>query len=311
MGALYNRLHETVRRSSLLDRAASGAKKLVPDLALTRQVPHSGRLSFGLRRHHWLLGNRCYEGHRRTLGLFGRMIREGDVLYDVGANIGYYARFVLAQFPVSQIIAFEPMAANVRLLRRNAALAPTGRLRVLDMALADRDERAVDLQVDDMSDGSAVLSRVSGGAPSEGRATKGLGAKTQAVVTWRLDTLVFDPPAGALDAPLPPPNVVKIDTEGAEQLVLEGASRTLAEYCPRLIVAMHGFDRAREVLELLAGAGYGVGGWIRGGEGSARWARLSPFDASRMADNNCIASIDDADLAAEPAPLDLSRCHRG
>ena len=310
--SLYTRLHKTVLRNRLLDTAASSVKKLVPDLTITRRVPFAGRMSFGLRRHHWLLGNDCFEGHRRTLGLFARMIRAGDVLFDVGANIGYYARFVAAQFPVSQILAFEPMAANVRLLRRNAVQA-AGRapIHVVAIALSDRDERGVALQVDDMSDGSAVLSRVSGGAASEGRRAKGLPAKSEAVDSWRLDTLLFAPPSDLLRIPLPVPSVIKIDTEGAEELVLAGAARTLREHRPRLIVAMHGAERARNVLRLLDGAGYATAGWIRSGSGERpAWVRLSPDNADAMADNNCVASCDPSDLAGEPHPLDLTACRR-
>jgi FkbM family methyltransferase len=308
-GSLYTRLHETIRGNRLLDAAASGARKLVPDLTLSRNVPFAGRLAFGLRRHHWLLGNRCFEGHRRTLGLFARMIRQGDVLYDIGANIGYYARFAAAQFPVSQIVAFEPMRANVRLLRRNAATAGAS-IRVLPVVLSDRDERCAELQVDDMSDGSAVLSRVSGGAAAHGRASAGLRPKAEAVETWRLDTLLFDPPAGVREAPLPRPDVMKIDTEGAEELVLAGAIRTLGKHRPRLILAMHGSDRARRVLNLLEAEGYFTGGWVRSGApGSAEeWRCLAPQDAPQMSNNNCIASAHQTDIATEPAPLDLSTC---
>ena len=161
-----------------------------------------------------------------------------------------------------------------------------------------------------MSDGSAVLSRVSGGAASEGRATSGLRPITEAVDTWRLDTLLFDPPAGLLSEPLPPPDVIKIDTGGAESLVLEGAGRTLRKHQPRLILAMHGAERARSVLAFLDKSGYIAGGWIRESEGakSSRWARLRPEDAPRMANNNCIASMDAGDVEAEPPLLDLQAC---
>jgi len=206
------------------------------------------------------------------------------------------------------------MSANVRLLRRNATLAPGNPpIYVLAMALADRDEQRVPLQVDDMSDGSAVLSRVSGGAASEGRATKGLRPITEAVDTWRLDTLLFSPPAGLLSEPLPPPDVLKIDTEGAENLVLSGAARTLREHRPRLILAAHGAERAQSVLALLREAGYVAGGWLRGAGGarSSTWSRLRPEDAPRMADNNFIASTDDADIALEPVACAGDRPRRG
>lgn len=299
MSGWYDNLYRAIRSNRLLDATAEGLVRRVPDLTITRRVPHvGGKLSFGLRRHHWLMGRNCFEGHRRTLGLFARQVREGDVFYDIGANIGYYARWVLANLPASRVIGFEPMTANVRLLRRNAMLLGEGeRLTIIDTALGDRDGDA-ELQIDDMSDGSAVLNEVSGGSASDGRAAKGLGGKTEAVAIRRLDTL-------RAERELPPPNVMKIDTEGAEDIVLRGATATLAEHRPRLILAMHGRDRAKLVLDLLGEVGYHAYGWVRS-EGDLRWSALAPDDAERMADNNCIASVHEADVAPPVAEYRLA-----
>lgn len=39
-----------------------------------------------------------------------------------------------------------------------------------------------------------------------------------------------------------PPDFLKIDVEGAESLVIEGAQRTLEEYRPEIFLAIHGYE---------------------------------------------------------------------
>lgn len=53
-----------------------------------------------------------------------------------------------------------------------------------------------------------------------------------------------------------PPDVIKIDVEGAELLVLRGASRTLTEYHPTLFVEIHGTQQHAECCTFLAAKGY-------------------------------------------------------
>ena len=57
---------------------------------------------------------------------------------------------------------------------------------------------------------------------------------------------------------LAPPDVVKIDVEGAELLVLEGMRRTLAAHRPALVVELHDTRSAFEAF--LAEAGYRITG---------------------------------------------------
>jgi FkbM family methyltransferase len=238
-----------IRSRPQLARLARSGVRFVPDVAVTRNIPQIGRLSFGVRRHRWLLGENCLAGHQGNLDMFRRLIRPGDVVYDVGANIGYYARYMLGNLPLSRLIAFEPMTANLRLLRRNIALGQCGdRATVLPLALSDADAEEL-LQIDDIAGGSSVLDTVSGGRPAEGRSRLGLGTKTEPVRVRRLDSLLER-------GELPPPNFIKIDTEGAEGRVLRGATQTLLVHRPRLAIALHGPACAREVVALLSALNY-------------------------------------------------------
>jgi hypothetical protein len=65
------------------------------------------------------------------------------------------------------------------------------------------------------------------------------------VAIRRLDTIIKE-------GGLPPPDLIKIDVEGAEADVLDGAKETIQNYRPILIIELHGtnkwvFERLNEV----------------------------------------------------------------
>ena len=55
---------------------------------------------------------------------------------------------------------------------------------------------------------------------------------------------------------VPPPTIMKIDVEGAEQFVLEGAPELLRTKRPLLIVEVHNITQMFHVQKLLNAAGY-------------------------------------------------------
>ena len=65
----------------------------------------------------------------------------------------------------------------------------------------------------------------------------------------RLDTFVFE-------RNLTPPQLIKIDVEGAEVKVLEGASRILNEYRPKILLETHSNALAGLCVQKLDSFGY-------------------------------------------------------
>lgn len=295
MPKLYVPLVNWVKRQPILEKAARRALPMIPDLPITLNLPHMGRIRFGLRRHRWMLGSNCLGGHGHTLGTFKRLVHEGDVFYDIGANIGYYVRFILNNLPVSHIVAFEPMAANIRLLRQNIELSGrAGDVTLMPIALGDAASKE-QLQVDDMTDGSAVLSRISHGEASAGRRELGLPPTTEIVQVRPLDQVIEQ-------EKLPPPNVMKIDVEGAEIIVLRGSLKTLQTHRPRLAIATHGPDKAVGVVELIERLGYHCYGLV-GPRNQGVYQRLTVENAANLADNNIVASMEQGEVAEAIVPL--------
>ncbi|MBM4131991.1 FkbM family methyltransferase, partial [bacterium] len=177
-------------------------------------------------------------------------LRAGDVVLDVGANIGFLT--VLAARlvgPAGRVVAFEPVPANARLVRRNAALNGQRQVQVVEAAAGDHDGTA-----------TLVLARHAGGAALQGaaRPPDACGALSVPIVT-------LDAWLAGHGASLPGPvRLVKIDVEGAEAAVLRGAAALLGEQRPLVLLEVDagtaaGAEAKYEVCrELLAGHGYRV-----------------------------------------------------
>jgi FkbM family methyltransferase len=225
------------------------ALRMIPDVSWTLQVEGIGPFRVRLRRNRsWWL-RKPLESERFPFAMLRHLVRPGDVVYDCGANLGLYARFLISTLGAGRVVAFEPAPDNRRFLAANLALGGIAdRVTVLPVALADEDGMA-EFQVDDVQTSSGTLSKVTGGEASEGRRNLRLGPLTDQVACRRLDTLVAE-------EKLPLPDVLKIDVEGAEGLLLRGAAGLLRERGPRLLVELHGPEMARDVVTLLHGLGY-------------------------------------------------------
>jgi FkbM family methyltransferase len=276
------------------------ALALIPDLRWHVEVPDIGRLAIRLRRNRSLWLRDPLESEHFPFTMLRGMVRPGDVVYDAGANLGLYCRYLVSCLGAGEVVAFEPISDNRRLLARNLELGGIAeRVRVLPFALADADGEA-DFQVDDMQSTSGTLDRVSGGRPAEGRRNLGLPPLTERVACRSLDRLLAE-------ATLPPPDLIKIDVEGAEGLLLRGARRLLQERGPRLLVELHGAAWAREVIGFLTELGYYCRGKVEPHLHASGYGPIDPSHFPRIEGlydvHFLVAARDAADL---PASYDSS-----
>jgi FkbM family methyltransferase len=189
-------------------------------------------LQGALRGKKWIVGsatNGCWLGsyeYAKQKAL-QRELKAGQVVYDVGANVGFYS--LLASVLVGEtghVYSFEPFPENVRQLKKHLEMNHIQNCTVVDAAVSS-------------ADGDAIFD------PSEDRCTGHLAASGSLHVrTLALDGLLFR-------NEIRPPNLMKIDIEGAEFECLRGASGVIQDSRPIIFLATHGREVHIACSELL------------------------------------------------------------
>jgi FkbM family methyltransferase len=155
--------------------------------------------------------------------------------YDIGANVGFYTLlFSSLVGKGGSVHSFEPVPDNVAMIRRHLTLNAVANVHVHPCAVSDFEGFASFL----LSESHAMGKLSNSGALS--------------VPCCALDSQVFG------NSRLPPPEVIKLDIEGAEALALRGALKTIGTYKPIIFVATHGKEIHATVEQILRQNGYGI-----------------------------------------------------
>lgn len=196
----------------------SWAEHLSRGVVLRRRLPRSfGRLPIyvspesGLR--YWRLD--LAKVDPLLLRMAGELVRPGSVVWDIGANVGLFS-FAAAALagPTGFVLALEPDIWLAHLLSRSADGIQTGSAAPLSVLCASAHEKG---GIGRLS--IAVRARAANHLlESEGSTQSGGQRLVQSTITLSADSLLDHFPA---------PSVVKIDVEGAEVKVLNGAHKIL------------------------------------------------------------------------------------
>lgn len=154
----------------------------------------------------------------RILAIGLASCREGDTVVEVGANVGTETVGLSDLVgPSGEVLAFEPVPANLRWLRRAVELNQPSNITVIPAAVSDRAGRVrFEAPVDDGYSGIGYLA-VDGSASSS-------AIEVEAVT---LDGFL---------APRGPIRMICVDAEGAEVAIIRGSSETLSKHRPIVIV---------------------------------------------------------------------------
>jgi FkbM family methyltransferase len=145
--------------------------------------------------------------------------RAGDMLFDVGANVGIYAILAAAQNPAGTVVAVEPMAVTFTRLCENALLNGLTNLHPWCVAVG-AENGVAQFHLASVEAGSSMHSL---GAPAM---TEAFGERV--VMTTGVGVVTID----SLAAEAGVPNLIKVDVDGGEDAVLAGATAVLHD--PRL-----------------------------------------------------------------------------
>lgn len=215
-----------ISSGSLIGKLLRAPLRLIPQNTV---VPI---LQGALRGKKWIVGSAthgCWLGsyeYQKQKAL-QQELKAGEVVYDIGANVGFYS--LLASVMVGQsghVYSFEPFPENVRRLRRHLEMNHIENCTVVDAAVSS-------------TNGDANFD------PSHDRCMGRLAtAGSFKVRTVTLDELT-------LRKLIRPPNLMKIDIEGAELDCLHGAANVIQASHPIVFLATHGPEIHAACAELL------------------------------------------------------------
>jgi FkbM family methyltransferase len=222
-----------VSNESVIGRAFRFPLRLIPSgtQMIILQGPLRGkRWITGSSNHGCWLGSYEYPKQKA----FAAAVKRGDVVYDLGANVGFYSLLASSLVgPEGQVFSFEPLPRNLTFLRKHLGLNGVRNCSVMEAAVSS-------------SDGTAKFEM--GPNASMGQLT-GDSENALSVRTIALDGLVAS-------GQIRPPNVIKCDIEGAEYDALRGASKILSEHSPTIFLATHGPEVHDRCCTLLTGLNY-------------------------------------------------------
>jgi len=175
-------------------------------------------------------------------------VREGAVVYDVGAHIGSIALGMARLVgETGRVVAFDADPENVASLREACRLNQFGkRVEVVHSAVWSRSTN------DGVPFRRGATRRSHGGVAADGYRPVCADGEIVTVPSTTLDTFIA---AGGF-----PPEFVKIDVEGGEYEVLRGGENLFTRRRPRIIVEVHHADALEK-----------IGNWIEQFRYAAEW----------------------------------------
>ena len=168
------------------------------------------------------------------LDLLFQVLKPGDVVLDVGANIGTHTVALAKKVTdTGVVVAFEPQRLTYQMLCGNVSLNALTNVLCQNVVVSDQPGSTLIPTLDPR------VQRNFGAVTSEGHTA---GERVPAV---RID-----------DLQLGRCNLIKVDVEGAEVRVLGGARATIATHRPVLFVENNSEERSSAVLRTLDELGY-------------------------------------------------------
>lgn len=213
---------------------------------LTTYAPTSGFNALVAARHGLFLYNqhdsyigkslaKYGEWSEGEIALFGQLVEAGDIVVEVGSNIGSHTVPLARRLGSSgRLYAFEPQRIIYQNLCANIALNSLTNVEAYQVALGETDGQILIPDINytvDGNYGAVNLEQFKQGQPV------------------RLATL-----DQALN--LPRLKLLKVDVEGMEAAMVRGARATIAKHLPYLYVENDRVEKSAELIELIQSFGY-------------------------------------------------------
>jgi len=236
----------------------------------------------------------------------GISLRDGDVVFDVGANIGLFTTFVALSHPGARVFAFEPAPPTFAILQANAA--PYGdRVRLFPCGLSDRAGSAEltfylhtsgmsSFYPDEQEETAALRTLIRNELASGKPGVEGLLEHEDEWIEQRLRHETWTCPVKTLsqivhDEGVTRIDLLKIDVEKSELDVLAGIAPGDWRKIEQVVIEAHDVgDRLQRIEEELRRHGFAV-----------RWEQDELY---RGSDRHNLYAVRDLLSPAQPVPVE-------
>lgn len=168
-------------------------------------------------------------------------IKPGAVAYDIGSWHGFFAGVMAAQ-GAREVHVFEPLPQNAERVGKLMVLNPSKSIQLHACAVANADGEMDLVVMPETSMAKLEISQFQVGRTSHRKI--------------RVPVRSIDSKIAAGEAP--PPQLMKIDVEGAELLVLRGALHTIRTHHPEIFAEVHSPALLSQCVGLLQLEGYTI-----------------------------------------------------
>ncbi|UZM16116.1 FkbM family methyltransferase [Pseudomonas kielensis] len=185
-------------------------------------------------------GKDAYEA--TSLKIWSTLAKKASHIVDVGAYSGVYCLSAAKTNPKSKVYAIEALDRVYSRLLINKNANSTSNLKCFNFAMSDQDSE-VELLVysgeDILVSGSSTVAEVTDRKPCEKKIIKGV----------RLDTFIAEKSISKVE-------LLKIDAEGAEHLILNGAEQLISSSKPDIICELLPTSELSHISKSLGFLGY-------------------------------------------------------
>jgi FkbM family methyltransferase len=178
--------------------------------------------------------------HDRVYSYSNIMIEEGDVVFDVGANVGVFSLFA-ATVKDTKVFSFEPHPTNFKVLSENIKINKLVNITPFQVGLAKQNEFR-DLIIGEIPGGH----KVANGNETEKH------KNILTIETRKIESIMLDEDIEKID-------FLKLDCEGAEGEILSSISSDLYKKINKIVIEFHDNHSVldhKEIIKLLEGENF-------------------------------------------------------
>ena len=137
------------------------------------------------------------------------------IFWDIGANIGLYSIYAALKYKDIEVVSFEPSSSNLRILSRNISINKLEeKIRINQFPLSNKENEHLMLEESEFIEGWS-MNTFGAGIDYEG---KSIEAKNRYKIFGTSINYIIK------NKILNMPNYIKMDVDGIEHLILDGAS---------------------------------------------------------------------------------------